>query len=277
MGRFEIGSVACKSLPLFILATLPILFGAVQPWVWFFYTVCIFAAFIILLWQKNGFQNQIFDKLVTVFVGIFFAATLLQLMPLPEGLLRFFSLHQYKVFDAARELIGQPSSARPLSYNPQASLAWWLFLLSLVLFFLILRSTLKDRRYLHTVLWLLFGLTSVEALYGILQALVPNLGVLWVDYITAYLGDARGTYINRNHFTGFMEMMIPLMLGFTLSREGWETKIGMKSFFCIGPAPAPVKAQTRNPMIIRRSSNLRYLIFRNIFSGTPFFMLIVQD
>jgi len=222
---------ACKSLILFILLTLPIMFGAVQPWVWSFYTVCIFGAFVILLWKGNGFQNQIFNKPATVFIGIFFAFTLIQLIPLPEEVQRFFSLHQYEIFDTARGLIGLPSSWRPLSHDPRASLAWWLFLLSLVLLFLILRSILTDRRYLRTVLWLLFGLASVEALYGILQALVPNMGVLWVDYITAYLGDARGTYINRNHFAGFMEMMIPLMLGFTLSREDWESKIGVKSFF----------------------------------------------
>lgn len=216
---------------LFILATLPILFGAVQPWVWSFYTVCIFGAFIILLWIKSGIRNRLSGKQAVFYVGIFFAVTLFQLIPLPERLLDLLSSHQCEVLNVSRELINRPLTVHPLSYAPLASLAWWLFLLSLVLFFLILRSTLTDRRYLRTVIWLLFGLTSVEALYGILQALVPNMGVLWVDYITAYLGDARGTYINRNHFAGFMEMMIPLMLGFTLSREDWETKVGVKSFF----------------------------------------------
>jgi len=223
--------LACKSLTLFVLATLPILFGAVQPWVRSFYTVCIFGVFIILLWYKGGIGNRLPGKQAVFYVGIFFAVTLFQLIPLPEGLLHLLSSHQCKVLDVSRELINRPLTVHPLSYAPRASLAWWLFLLSLVLFFLILRSILTDRRYLRTVLWLLFGLASVEALYGILQALVPNMGVLWVDYITAYLGDARGTYINRNHFAGFMEMMIPLMLGFTLSREDWETKIGVKSFF----------------------------------------------
>jgi len=85
---------ACKSLILFILLTLPIMFGAVQPWVWSFYTVCIFGAFVILLWKGNGFQNQIFNKPATVFIGIFFAFTLIQLIPLPEEVQRFFSLHQ---------------------------------------------------------------------------------------------------------------------------------------------------------------------------------------
>jgi len=85
------------------------------------------------LWKGNGFQNQIFNKPATVFIGIFFAFTLIQLIPLPEEVQRFFSLHQYEIFDTARGLIGLPSSWRPLSHDPRASLAWWLFLLSLVL------------------------------------------------------------------------------------------------------------------------------------------------
>jgi len=69
----------------------------------------------------------------------------------------------------------------------------------------------------------------LEAIYGIIQALVPSLGVLWVDYIKSYLGDARGTYINRNHFAGFMEMILPLGLGFTLAMGSWQKKISFKA------------------------------------------------
>jgi O-antigen ligase len=50
---------------------------------------------------------------------------------------------------------------------------------------------------------------------------VPTLGVLWVDYVQGYMGDARGTFIKRNHFAGFIEMVWPLALGFTLAQGGW--------------------------------------------------------
>ena len=54
-------------------------------------------------------------------------------------------------------------------------------------------------------MWVVLGVAFLEAVYGHIQALVPSLGVLWVDHINAYLGNARGTYINRNHFAGFLE------------------------------------------------------------------------
>ncbi len=63
----------------------------------------------------------------------------------------------------------------------------------------------------------MIALAVLEAIYGLIQALIPSLGVLWVDYIKNYLGDARGTFINRNHFAGFIEMVWPLALGYTLA------------------------------------------------------------
>jgi O-antigen ligase len=43
------------------------------------------------------------------------------------------------------------------------------------------------------------------------------------------LGDARGTWINRNHFAGFMGMMLPLLLGFSLSRVRWGVRLKFKT------------------------------------------------
>jgi len=67
----------------------------------------------------------------------------------------------------------------------------------------------------------MMGIALIEAVYGLIQTLVPTLGVLWVEYVKAYMGDARGTFINRNHFAGFMEMVWPLTLGFTVAQGGW--------------------------------------------------------
>ena len=48
----------------------------------------------------------------------------------------------------------------------------------------------------------------------------PSLGVLWVDYIEDYMGTARGTFINRNNFAAFINMIWPLALGLTLGTNG---------------------------------------------------------
>lgn len=83
--------------------------------------------------------------------------------------------------------------------------------------------------HLKILIYILLVLAAAEAIYGLIQALVPSLGVLWIDYIEAYLGDARGTYINRNHFAGFIEMILPLSLGYTLALGNWKEKLSLKA------------------------------------------------
>jgi len=166
----------------------------------------------------------------SVIAGIFLLFALLQILPEPKGFWRFFGRQQQIFSNSLNSLLDLPPQTLALSYNPTYSFGWWLFLISLALLFSVLRATVSRSR-IEILLWLLFAVASLEALYGIVQALIPNMGVLWIDYIRAYLGDARGTYINHNHFAGYLEMMIPLMLGFVLSREDWSAKISWRTFF----------------------------------------------
>ena len=115
----------------------------------------------------------------------------------------------------AAAIVDRPLTPQGLSFLPSASLSWWAFLLSLLLLFFVLREYLTPKN-MRIVVWILFTLATFEALYGLMQALFPSLGVLWVDYVDAYKGDARGTFINRNHFAGFMEMVWPVALGLIL-------------------------------------------------------------
>ena len=66
----------------------------------------------------------------------------------------------------------------------------------------------------------MIGIGLLEALYGLIQALVPSMGVLWVNYIQDYMGTARGTFVNRNSFAAFIGMIWPLALGITLAMTG---------------------------------------------------------
>lgn len=157
-------------------------------------------------------------------VGLFFVVTFFQCLPLPPRILSFLSPFRDQLLEKSCMLIDRPISWQAISYSPLSSLSWWAFLLSLLFFFLVLRECFNSRRNLRFTLWVILGVATLESLYGLIQALVPNLGVLWVDYIASYLGDARGTFINRNHFAGFMEMVWPLALGYTLALGDWQRK-----------------------------------------------------
>jgi len=212
-----------------VIATIPILFAAVQAWIWSFYTAVIFAAFLILLWQNRINQAWIPNKIYIFTLGTFYLVCLIQCLPLPSAILSFLSPFRHEMLTQSFAIIGESVGWQSISYSSLRSLAWWTFLLSLLLFFFIFRKTFTFSKHLKLLVVVLLVLGTAEALYGLIQALVPSLGVLWVDYIEAYLGDARGTYINRNHFAGFMEMILPLGLGYTLALGNWKEKLSFKA------------------------------------------------
>ena len=213
----------------FIVATIPVLFAAVQPWIWSFYSACMVLAFLILLWHNKEGWIWHPPNIFIFTVGLFFVITLFQSLPLPESIISLLSPFRFRILSQSQAIIANPSDLATLSYAPLTSLAWWAFLLGLFLFFLVFRETFISDKNLKILIRILLGVAILEAIYGIIQALVPSLGVLWVDYIKSYLGDARGTYINRNHFAGFMEMMLPLGLAYTLAAGSWHKKISFKA------------------------------------------------
>ncbi len=207
-----------------IIGTVPFIFAAVQPWIWSAYVAAVFMAFVFLLWSNRISVGLPISKIFLATVLFFFAVTFFQCLPLSPRILSFLSPFRYELLKESWMLIDRPVSWQAISYSPLDSLAWWTFLLSLLFFSLILRECFTSRRNLRFTLWVILGVAALESLYGLIQALVPNLGVLWVDYIPSYLGDARGTFINRNHFAGFMEMVLPLALGYTLTLGDWQRK-----------------------------------------------------
>jgi O-antigen ligase len=162
-------------------------------------------------------------------MGLFGLVGLFAWLPLSDRLIGALSPVRHALLTQTRELTGVDAAWPTLSYAPFQSFGWWAFLVGLVFLFLILKDGFRSRSLLQWSLWILLGLAVIQGLYGIVQALVPNLGVLWVSYLKSGLGDARGTWINRNHFAGFMGMMLPLLLGFSLSRVRWGAQLKFKA------------------------------------------------
>jgi O-antigen ligase len=206
---------------LFIIGTIPILFAAVQPWVWSVYSLSMMTAFLFFMWQPRKRHALLPGTGVNLTVVLFFAATLVLCLPFPGHFLSHLGPIRFQTLTTARVLLDSPPAWQTLSYAPRVALGWWVFLLSVCLYFVVVRSLCAERKTLKRIVWVMMGVALIEALYGLIQALVPTLGVLWVNYIQAYMGDARGTFINRNHFAGFIEMLWPLFLGFTVAQGGW--------------------------------------------------------
>ena len=137
---------------------------------------------------------------------LLFAFVLLQACPLPVSLAPLFGR-------AADDLVAKSyftvSMAQYQTVSHLLLLATYLttFFLTLVL----CRDCNAKRRLVFAIL--LLGV--FEALYGLIQFLTG-----WQQIFTYvkkyYLEEATGTYVNRNHFAGFLEMILPFAVVLTL-------------------------------------------------------------
>ena len=211
---------------LFIIATIPIFFAAVQPWIYSYYSFCMLSMYIICLWKRKTRASYfIATSWVKIAVGIFFAISLLMCLPLPLAVVSYLSPFRYKIIMSSRELTNTGIGWDTISYSSWEAFNWWIFLLSLVCLLVVTRNLCANRKTLKLVVLVMISTGIFEALYGLIQAMIPSMGVLWVDYLQDYNGYARGTYINRNHFAGFIEMIWPLALGYAMSLNGSEYTI----------------------------------------------------
>jgi O-antigen ligase len=214
-----LGAINLK-ISLFIVATIPMLFASVQPWVWSVYCLLMIAAFLLHIWAS---VNQCLVPRINaqkISVTIFFVLTLILCLPFPYQAIAWLSPARAEILSQAWKLTGEISTWSSFSYLPGAAFGWWVYLLSLGLFYIVMKDLFLNRKMLKCLVFVMISVGFLEAVYGLIQALVPNMGVLWVDYIPDYLGTARGTFINRNSFAAFIEMIWPLALGITLAMTG---------------------------------------------------------
>lgn len=213
------GEGSLRLLVLFPLVLLTLFFGGARPWIWqgvaglFF--VCLGA------WHfRHGLaalENEM--RLVLAIASSFLFIPLLQAISLPAALLETLSPVRAQWAQGLFKFGNIAGTS--LSYCVLATwmhFAWWLFL---IVFAVLLGQTLYSRttRYPTWFLHFLFLLAGFEAVYGILQTLLPFLGVLWdIDASTglAYRGYARGTFINRSHYAAFLGLIWPVLLAYLL-------------------------------------------------------------
>ena len=225
-----------KGIVYLIIGTVGLLFGAVQSWIMVLYAGLMILAFGVMMWQEGLSWRP--GPWALGIVGFFLLVTLVQMIPFSQGVLDWVSPVRARVLEQAGELLGAgssvPGSGYAIAYSVYQAFARWGFIICLGLFFWVCVNLGRDRRGFKGMVWVLVGFGSFEALYGVAQALIPQLGIWWVPSEFSGLGLSRGTYINRNHFAGLMGMLWPVALGMTLARGQWEGRKGIKAMLSEG-------------------------------------------
>ena len=121
-----------------------------------------------------------------------------------------YALYQEMAFDS-----GLTASWRTLSLYPYATKQELLRLLALALLFWVVANHLRTRQQVARVVRVILTVGFVLALFGIVQRFTWNGELYWVRELTQG-GNPFGPYVNRNHFSGYMEMVIPLAIAFSM-------------------------------------------------------------
>lgn len=192
-----------------LLIAFPFLFGAVHPLVLGVYTFLILVGvggWLLLNPAPDASLSRSFWWLVPL---LLIGYLIFQAVPLPLELVEVLSPNRAARIQKVNELAGTNLQWVALSDNGITGLYRSFFLFSLFLYFIGLTRLMNHNSKIFVVIfWCVIGVGAFEALYGLLQFVKPNLGILWLK-LTAGRA-AHGTVLYKNQYASLLNMIWPL-------------------------------------------------------------------
>jgi O-antigen ligase len=219
----------------------PVAFGAMDFWAFSLMELGIL--FVVVLWAiqfgissklrtPNGNPTFIPQSAIRilqwVLLGLFLCLVLFQVLPLPPGMIKTLSP---KAYELRHTLLGDfslqlpassPQPFYPLSLVPfatQIEFFKWLTLIGLFLFLQYWDLEGRKGRGMNHFLFVIFTMGVLESLYGMMEVFSGHNQALNVRLAGS---PVAGTFISPNYFSGYLLMVIPLGIGFLLSREEFQ-------------------------------------------------------
>ncbi len=201
-----------------VLATL--LFGAVEIWSAAAIMILVFAAGLFWSINNGKAKGDLPENIGRLFlVALIFCGYIgLQLIPLPAAVVSFISPATARTRDfysiSGMQFI-------PLSFDPYLTINELLKAAAFFMVFFISSIIFRDREKLTKMIVILTVFGFCLAVFAIVQKATWNDKIYWIRELTVG-GEPFGPFVNRNHFAGFIGMLVPLGLGYTLTRENRE-------------------------------------------------------
>jgi O-antigen ligase len=153
---------------------------------------------------------------------------LLQLVPLPQGVLRVVSPYSVEFHQEAAHWAGLPApSLMPLTLSAVKTAHGLLFLIALSLLYGAVFREFGSERRARTLAVTVVGVGVLLTLVGFLQKSSANPGMIYGWWEPAQPQNVFGPYVNRNHYAGYVVMALPMALAMALgslqeARRRWR-------------------------------------------------------
>lgn len=203
-----------------VLVWAPVPLGSNRPWAWATLEAMVFgcAALWLVLHAlgKVAFTEPFrAARWFLLLLLAWLAYQALFLLPLPADGLAHLSPHAARLHDLAAQVPGAPARTT-LAVEPHAAMVSWFKSLAYVLAFgmtlLVVTSRERARQLAYALVLWAFALS----LYGIFAHLT-NVSHFWLGTEINHGAQASATYANRNHFAGFLEMMLAIGIGLLIA------------------------------------------------------------
>jgi O-antigen ligase/tetratricopeptide (TPR) repeat protein len=200
---------------IFILIFSPLAFGTVEPWsLTIMETFSIFSLFLLLIRNLKYKDTFLYEIPGIIPLTLFLAYILIQLIPLPSGIIKVISPETYNLYKETI-LINEPLTWVSLSINKKATLMEFFRITAYVAFYILTMQLLTKKDILKKTIAVIIAFASLLSFLGILQHILSNNKIFWFRELTQG-GTPFGPYVNRNHYAGLMEMLFPLVLSLFL-------------------------------------------------------------
>jgi len=160
-----------------------------------------------------------------MFIGVFILI-FIQLIPLPKYLVQFLAPNTF-LFKADFSAGFSKIEFITLSLIPSRTLQEGLELLTYFFLAFLIFKVITERRQIMRIFSVLVIMGVFEALYGLFELYRKEPRILFYKKIHD-LDSVTGTFVNRNHFSGYLEMIIPLAIGLMIARADLFSLAGMR-------------------------------------------------
>lgn len=194
-----------------LLFWVPLPFASVMQWSASIIEFWVFG--LSLLWILEYMKSRVEftpvffrAKPVLMLFALWLVFVMMQFLPLPPSLVFMLSPESAKI----NALAGNKEWLT-LSVDTYATTTSWMKSASYVLFFALSLLLVNSRARLENLAYVLIFSGLFQAVYGALMTMSGY------EYI---IGNATGTFINRNHLAGYLEMCLSVSMGLMISRLG---------------------------------------------------------
>ena len=215
---------------LVVLIFSPLPAASVEEWAILVIQLAVIIMMIAYFLMKEKPQNNILLSHSLkwpkyLFIGLF-VLMIIQLVPFPKFVIKILSSNAYS-FHNIYQADFPNISFLSFSLIPTHSIQAGLELLTYFFLGFLIIKTVTRRHQVMRIVTVLIVMGILEAFYGLFELYNKNPRILFYEKVH-YLDSVTGTFVNRNHLSGYLEMVISLCIGLIIARMDLGSLAGLR-------------------------------------------------